>query len=172
MAGSRQGAGIPEALTLIDTDTRTLADMLSGSGMFGDLSPNEIDVLGRHMRVYRAAKDDVVFVEGAHGGVMGIVIEGRLRVFKDSGRGSSKALAEVPAGKSLGEMSVIDGLPYSATVVAAEPVTLVTLTRADLDQITAKHPALAAKLLWRVAQLMSQRLRETSGMLVDFIGKV
>ena len=172
MAASRQGTGIPESLTLIDADTRTLADMLSGSGMFGDLSRSEIGVLARYMRVYRAVKNDVVFVEGAHGGFMGIVIEGRLRVFKDSGRGSSKALAEVPAGESLGEMSMIDGLPYSATAVAAESVTLVTLTRADLDQITAKHPALAAKILRRVAQLMSQRLRETSGMLVDYLGKV
>lgn len=170
MAANRRDMGIPESLTLIDTDVGALADMISGSGMFGDLSRNELEVLGRHMRVYRAEKDDVIFVEGAHAGFMGIVIEGRLRVFKDSGRGVSKALAEVPAGESLGEMSIIDGLPYSATVVAAEPVTLATLTRADLDQLTAKHPVLAAGILWRVAHIMSRRLRETSGILVDYLG--
>lgn len=169
MVGNRHGTGIPESLTLIDTDSRTLSELLSGNGIFGDLARSEVEVLGQLMRVYRAAKGDAVFVEGAHAGFMGIVIEGRLRIFKDNGRGSSKALAEVPAGKSLGEISIIDGLPYSATAVAAEPVTLVTLTRADLDRITAEHPALAAKILWRVAQLMSHRLRETSGMLVDYL---
>ena len=48
---------------------------------------------------------------------------------------------------------------------------LVILNRepTDLDRIAAEHPALAAKLLWRLAQLLSQRLRQTSGMLVDYL---
>ena len=169
MAGSRASTGIPEALTLIETSASGLADLLAGNAMFDGFSRSEIERLANYMCAYRADRDTVIFIEGAHAGFMGIVIEGRLNVFKDSGRGATKVLAEIPPGKSLGEMSVIDGLPHSATAVAAEPVTLVALTRADLDRITAEHPALAAKLLWRLAQLLSQRLRQTSGMLVDYL---
>ena len=92
MAGSRSSTGIPEALTLIDTGPSELAGLLAGNAMFDGFSESEIETLAAYMRAYRAEKDTVVFIEGAHAGFMGIVIEGRLNVFKDSGRGATRAI--------------------------------------------------------------------------------
>jgi CRP-like cAMP-binding protein len=144
-----------------------LCAMLASSNLFADLSPGNIKTLAKYARAYAAAKDTTIYLEGQYAGFMCIIMKGRVRVFKDSGEGRSKLIAEADAGNSLGEMSMLDGLPHSATAVAAEPVMLVTLTRADFTKIVAESPELATKILWRFARLMSERLRHTSDMLVD-----
>lgn len=161
---------VPDSLNLVGADSghkEELCNMLQSSDIFGDLSRRKIETLAKYVHAYTADEDTAIFVEGEHAGFMCIVIKGRLKVLKDSGGGRSKVIADVDPGKSLGEMSMIDGLPHSATTVAVEPVTLVTLTREDFSHIVEENPKLAAKILWRFARIMSQRLRNTTGMLVD-----
>jgi CRP/FNR family cyclic AMP-dependent transcriptional regulator len=46
---------------------------------------------------------------------------------------------------------------------------LLILTRENLDRLIKEAPGLAAKILLKLGKLLSQRLRITSGRLVDFI---
>lgn len=167
---AEQAPVIPLSLKPIAADVghrEELRAMLASSKLFADLSPENVNTLAKYARAYSAAKDAAIFLEGQYAGFMCIIMRGRVKVFKDSGDGHSKLIAEADAGNSLGEMSMLDGLPPSATAVAAESVTLVTLTRADFTQIAAESPQLATKILWRFARLMSERLRHTSDLLVD-----
>ena len=70
---------------------------------------------------------------------------------------------------SLGEMTIVDGEPRSATAVAVASSTLAVLTQENFLLIMRDKPALSAKLLLKIAQLLSQRLRLTSGILVDYL---
>ena len=161
---------IPLSLKPVAADAAhrdALCTMLASSNLFADLSRDNIETLAKYARAYTVAKDATIFLEGQYAGFMCIIMKGRVKVLKDSGGGRSKVIAEADAGNSLGEMSMIDGLPHSATAVAIEPVTVVTLTRADFTKIVAESPQLATKILWRFARLMSERLRHTSSMLVD-----
>ncbi|MFQ5994941.1 MAG: cyclic nucleotide-binding domain-containing protein [Acidiferrobacterales bacterium] len=144
-----------------------LRAMLQGSNLFGDLSERQIETLAKYLRAYAVKQDASIFVEGQHARFMCIIMQGRVKILKDSGGGRTKAIAEAGTGKSLGEMAMIDDLPNSATVVAVEPVKLVTLTREDFTRLVDENPKLAAKILWRFAKIMSERLRDTSGMLAD-----
>jgi CRP-like cAMP-binding protein len=141
--------------------------MLEQIHLFEDFNQNEINVLANFLKAYQADQGTVLFREGDQAGYMCFLIEGRLEVFKDVEFGQKKKLAEIRAGKSIGEMSVIDNLPNSATVVAGAPSILILLTRRDLQQIAQNQPQLAIKLLWHLANLLSQRLRHTSGRLID-----
>jgi len=77
----------------------------------------------------------------------------------------------VQAGRGLGEMSMVDKEPRSATVIVVEPAVLAVLTQESFALITRDKPALAANILLKIAQLLSQRLRYTSGVLVDYLGE-
>ncbi len=66
-------------------------------------------------------------------------------------------------------LALIDGEPRSATCVATEPSVLLALTQAGFQRLCEERPALALKLLTRIAKLMSRRLRQTSGRLVDYL---
>ncbi len=170
MTESEQNTVSPGSLDLLaagPAHKEELCNMLASSNLFSDLSRGKIEILAKYVRAFTAKSGTPVFIEGEYAGFMCIVIKGRLKIVKDSGEGRSKVIAEADAGKSLGEMSMLDGLPHSATAVAVEPVTLVTLQRKDFSRIVDENPKLAAKILWRFARIMSERLRDTSGLLVD-----
>lgn len=156
-----------EPLAEGDQATETLCEMLERSQLFGDLPREGLETLAKYTRAYRAPKDTALFLEGKYAGFMCIVVSGRVRVFRDSGGGRSKVIAHATAGNTLGEMSMLDGLPHSATAVAVEPTVIVSLTRRDFTRIVNEDPKLATRILWRFSRLLSERLRETSALLVD-----
>ena len=77
--------------------------------------------------------------------------------------------AVVDAGKTLGEMSMIDGEARFATCVAAEPTVLAVLDRENLARIIVEQPMLGAKILMQLVLMLSQRLRSTSARLLQMM---
>jgi CRP-like cAMP-binding protein len=83
---------------------------------------------------------------------------------------ASKRIGTAAAGRIVGEMSLMDGEPRSASVVADEPTTFVLLTGEGFSRLSSEVPRLAVKVLLKISKLISQRLRQTSGALVDYLG--
>jgi len=78
-------------------------------------------------------------------------------------------MAVVEAGKTLGEMSMIDGEPRFSTCVAAEPSVVAVLDRENLARIIVEQPMLGAKILMELVLMLSQRLRATSARLLQMM---
>lgn len=134
MPPTKHAEGVPSMSVLLAAGAahrQQLCDMLGTSNLLGDLSKGELQTLAKYVRAFSAAKDTPIFLEGSYAGFMCIIIKGRAKIYRDSGGGCTMLLAEAEAGNSLGEMSIIDGLSHSATAVAVDEVTLVTMTRAD-----------------------------------------
>lgn len=146
-----------------------IAAMLEKAQMFKDLDWSQIEALSGYVELYRAAPGGVLFREGDRGDFMCIVLQGKLEVHKENNQHVDKIVSTVYAGRSLGEMTIVDGEPRSATAIAIEPSMLAVLTQENFLLIMREKPALSAKLLLKIAQLLSQRLRLTSGILVDYL---
>lgn len=146
-----------------------IAAMLENAQMFKDLEWSQIEALSGYIQLYRAAPGAVLFSEGDRGDFMCIVLEGKLEVHKEDNQQVDKVITTVFPGRSLGEMTIVDGEPRSATAVAVVSSTLAVLTQESFLLIMRDKPALSAKLLLKIAQLLSQRLRLTSGILVDYL---
>jgi CRP/FNR family cyclic AMP-dependent transcriptional regulator len=82
-----------------------------------------------------------------------------------------RLIAVVGPGQSLGEMSMIDGEPRFATCVASEDCLISVLTREALARIILEQPILGAKILMELVLMLSQRLRQTSAKLVDYMDR-
>jgi CRP/FNR family cyclic AMP-dependent transcriptional regulator len=78
-------------------------------------------------------------------------------------------LAVVREGAVLGEMSMIDGEPRYASCHALTEVEAGVLSRAAVGRLIATQPAIGAKLLVKLTQLLAQRLRNTSNQLVKVL---
>ena len=78
-------------------------------------------------------------------------------------------LATVEAGRTLGEMSMIDGEARFATCIAAETTLLAILDRESLARIIVEQPLLGAKILMELVLMLSQRLRATSERLLGLL---
>jgi CRP-like cAMP-binding protein len=98
-----------------------------------------------------------------------MLVEGKVEVHKQDRWNKPQAIATVEAGKTLGEMSMIDGEPRFATCVAIEPTLVAVLDRENLARIIVEQPMLGAKILMQLVLMLSQRLRSTSGRLLELI---
>lgn len=143
--------------------------MLDSAQMFKGFEWAQIETLSGYIQLYRADAGSLVFREGDQGGFMCIVLQGKLEIRKQDAQQTDKTVATVQAGRSLGEMAMIDNEARSASAWVVAPSVLAVLTQENFLNITRDKPALATKLLLKIAQLLSQRLRHTSGILVDYL---
>jgi CRP/FNR family transcriptional regulator, cyclic AMP receptor protein len=134
-----------------------------------NFSPNEVQLLALFMEVYRAEPGMEIIREGDGGDFMLMVLEGRIEVHKRDRWNTPQVLASVDAGRTLGEMSMIDGEPRFATCVAAESALIAVLNRESLARIIVEQPLLGAKILMELVLMLSQRLRSTSQRLLGLL---
>jgi len=145
--------------------------MITYSPLFENFSLSEIRLLSHFMQAYRAQPGMEIIREGEAGDFMLLLIEGSVEVFKQNRWNSPRLIAVVDRGKTVGEMSMIDGEPRFATCVAAEPCLIAVLSRESLARIILEQPILGAKILMELVLMLSQRLRQTSAKLVSFMDK-
>lgn len=146
-----------------------LSDMIEGAQMFRDFTRNEVEELADYTRAYKVDEGDPIFQEGEKGSYMCILIEGKVDIYKRTDITDKKKVTSIRPGRTMGEMSIIDEQPHSATGIAAEPVKLVMLTKSNLSKLIDVNPALAIKVVLKIASLMSMRLRQTTGALADYL---
>jgi CRP/FNR family transcriptional regulator, cyclic AMP receptor protein len=129
--------------------------------IFGGLTPQEVESIARMMRVYFAKEDTVIFREGEPGDAMLLVVEGYVQVLK--GDPSDRVtLGILDRGKTLGEMSLIDQQPRSATCLAIHDCMFAALSTAGLERLIREQPKLGAIVLKHVALMLSMRLRRAN----------
>lgn len=87
-----------------------------------------------------------------------IILKGRLQVTLMSEAGEECFLNELHEGDFFGELSLIDGHPRSATVIAEEDALLGVLKREKLLQAVRKDPVIAIDLL----ETLVQRVRKAT----------
>ena len=134
-----------------------------------NFSAAEVRLLTHFMEVYRAEPGVEIIREGEGGDFMLMLIEGRVEVQKRDRWNASQLIAVVEAGKTLGEMSMIDGEPRFASCVAIETTLLAVLTRENLARIIVEQPMLGAKILMELVLMLSQRLRSTGTRLLQVL---
>jgi CRP/FNR family transcriptional regulator, cyclic AMP receptor protein len=114
------------------------------------------DLFARANQVKLGA-DEVLFLAGDPGDGCYRIEDGLLKVSMVSRSGTERILSFVGRDAIVGELSIIDGLPRSASVVAVRDATLSFLSRAAFDTFAQKHPEVYKLLVG----LLAARLRET-----------
>jgi CRP/FNR family transcriptional regulator, cyclic AMP receptor protein len=90
-------------------------------------------------------------------------------VSAETGMDEYSVIATLSRGKSVGEMSIIDNCPRSATLKALTPVRIVTFSRPSFESLLVTHPRVGIKLLKGLARLLGHNLRKTSSRLCDYM---
>jgi CRP/FNR family transcriptional regulator, cyclic AMP receptor protein len=134
--------------------------------LFEDFEEADIRVLAAYMRCYRAPAGSEIIREGESGDFMLLVLDGEMEILKTDARGLPAGVGLAGPGKTLGEMSLIDGEPRFASCVALREATFAVLGRAQLIRIVADEPRTGVKLLMELLMLLNQRLRQVSSQLM------
>ena len=99
----------------------------------------------------RADGGKVLTRQGGLGEEFLIIVDGSARVERDG-----KSIARLDAGDFFGEMSLIDGKPRSATVIAQTPITLLVVDSRSFRSLLEGVPGLRKK----ISVSLCERLRK------------
>jgi CRP/FNR family transcriptional regulator, cyclic AMP receptor protein len=105
----------------------------------------------------RLKADEVLFLASDPGDGCYRIDEGLLKVSMMSRWGTERILAFMGPGSIVGELSMIDGLPRSAAVVAVRDAALRFLSRPSFEAFAQKQPEIYKSLV----TILATRLRET-----------
>lgn len=129
--------------------------------VFGFLTPDDYPIIEKYMFRYEYEAGKYVFKEGTHGAYMFFIVEGEAEV-SQLVRGKKITVANLGPGRSLGEMSLLDGKTRSATVKASSKLSLIVLKREEFNLLLEEHPGTGSRVVIGIAVLLSRSLRETT----------
>jgi CRP-like cAMP-binding protein len=131
---------------------------LSGIELFDSLADSDRDGLARSCRWHRYSADQYIVGHQDETNEVYFIVDGRVHVTVFSPSGKEVSFADLPAGKSFGELSAIDAAPRSATVIALGDTVLASMPAAAFRRVLNDHPDVAAKMLQILAGLVRQLL--------------
>lgn len=100
--------------------------------------------------------------EGAAGDSMYVLIGGKASVTAQGDH-----LTDLAPGDHVGEMSLVDARPRSASVFSIGESRWLRIARGEVFRVVRQEPELAVKLLWNFVRVLSSRLRDTNAALQD-----
>lgn len=131
-------------------------DFIKKIPLFSELSPEELTELLKLSEKRRYPRGSIVLYKGDEGQSIYLILKGQVKVVLDDEKGKELILSTLQAGDYFGEMSVLDQMPRSATIVTVENCEfLLIFQKAMMDQIR-QNSSIALNLLSE----MSRRLRE------------
>jgi CRP/FNR family cyclic AMP-dependent transcriptional regulator len=136
-------------------------DNIKKVALFKELSDAELEVVMKKVFEKLYKKGSTLFVEGMPGEVLYIVTDGGIDVTKKTKDGGEIAVAKLGPGEIVGEMSLIDSGPRTATGKTNMDSKLIVVTKKSFTEMLESDPAIAAKILMELLRVVNKRLRIT-----------
>jgi len=147
--------------------------LLRHVNIFKGLDDAGLRNLGKCLRTLEYQKDDLIVDQDAQGDALYIIKEGTVKVVLYGDNGREVILTLFRAGDFFGEMSLLDGQPRSASVIATEKSRILKLSREDF----VAHLKTSTETALNILAEMSRRLRHADEVigslaLLDVYGRV
>lgn len=121
-------------------------DLLAGVPLFAGLSKRHLRRLAEHADVISFRDREFVVRQDQAGGTFYVILEGEAKVLRDG-----RTINTLGPGDFFGEISLLDGGPRTADVVATTPLSAIRIFKRAFDRMVAEEPGVAAAILGIVA---------------------
>lgn len=126
-------------------DSPHTVEVLKKVDLFSGLNQQQLDDVANHVEEMRVQAGEVLVSQGEYGHECAVLIEGTVRVERDG-----TVLAHLGPGDFFGEMSLLDGKPRSASIIAETPSALLVIHGRDFRYLLDTVPGLARMMLIEV----------------------
>lgn len=164
MAGDPFWSNIFRSLNAKD---KALYELLKSIPIFQDLHRREYYKVESILHRRNWGGDEVIVQEGDPGVGMYIIVSGEVKIVQRGDDGSAHELATLVGGDFFGEQALLDQSPRTASAIAVEPCTAIGFFRPDLMELIESNPRLGLKIVMRLSQMISTRLRQTNTLLKE-----
>jgi CRP-like cAMP-binding protein len=129
---------------------------LSQMPLFAEVPPQSLQAIAQRMVLQHIPAGERVYRIGEAGDAIYMVEHGEIELTEENASGIVEEKARVAGGGFFGEMSLLTGLIRTEDATATRNTNLWILYKADLDDLTVQHPAIAKAL----SQGLATRLAE------------
>lgn len=117
-------------------------DLLKKVSLFSNLSKRHLNEIGKHADQVSIKAGKVLAQQGRTGREFVFIVEGKAHVKKDG-----KVIRHLSSGDFFGEISLIDGEPQTATVIAETDMTILLVHSSSFDHLLNTVPGLQKKIM-------------------------
>jgi CRP/FNR family cyclic AMP-dependent transcriptional regulator len=139
-----------------------IQQFLRSVSLFRELEDEELAQVLMVGLLKRYPQETVILTEGAAGGQLHIITQGRVRISKVVPGVGEEALTILGPAQFFGEVEFFDGTAASAHAIAHSDCEVFTIPHEEVRAMMASHPALCAKFLWAFSRTLAGRLRESN----------
>jgi CRP/FNR family cyclic AMP-dependent transcriptional regulator len=148
-------------------------DLLRRVPLFSQLTAAQSEILGGAVIKRRFKRGEALVEQGLKADALYILLTGRARVVSCDSRGREVILATLGPGDHLGEMSIIDNNPHSATVRAEVQTDVLQLSRAEFTRCLADNSSMAMAVMRGLVKRLRHADRKIESLaLLDVYGRV
>jgi CRP-like cAMP-binding protein len=148
-------------------------DLIRRVPLFSMLTVDQAQGIADAVVKRRFRRGELVVEQGRKSNSLFILLNGRARVLTSDARGREVILAVLESGDYVGEMSLIDNEPHSATVRAEIQTDMLVLARADFARCLPENSTLSYAILRGLVKRLRNADRQIESLaLLDVYGRV
>jgi CRP/FNR family transcriptional regulator, cyclic AMP receptor protein len=141
--------------------------------LFSMLTNQQAEAIAEAIVKRRFKRGETIVEQGKKSNALFILLTGRARVVTSDSRGREVILATLNPGDHLGEMSLIDNDPHSATVRAEVQTDVLMLGRIEFARCLPENTTMAYAVMKGLVQRLRQADRKIESLaLLDVYGRV
>lgn len=132
--------------------------------IFTDLDPKLLELLVTRSRMLNFRKNSILMTEGETGESMYIIESGSVKIFISDENGSELTLFVEGPGSYIGEISLLDDEPRTASAITLEDTRVLVISKAVFFECISLSPEIA----FRIIHVLTQRLRKATDDIRNF----
>jgi CRP/FNR family cyclic AMP-dependent transcriptional regulator len=141
--------------------------------LFSMLTAGQAESVAEAVVKNRFKRGDAIVEQGKKSNALSIILTGRARVITTDQRGREVILATMQPGDYVGEMSLIDNEPHSATVRAEVQTDVLVLGRLEFARCLPENSSMAYAVMKGLVQRLRHADRKIESLaLMDVYGRV
>jgi CRP/FNR family transcriptional regulator, cyclic AMP receptor protein len=133
-------------------------EIIRKNELFDGLDNNELETLTTLTRLKKASRNTFIIKEGDESQEMYVIKQGKAEVMLNNENGDELILTTLHEGAIFGELSLLDGKPRSANVIALEDCVLLVIQKADFYEFLYNNN----NAYIQVIKYLCQKLRKTN----------
>jgi len=145
--------------------------------IFAELEDKDLQRIAKLGTRQKYKKGNIVVLEQESGAALFVIVAGKVKVVRMDEDGKEVILSMFGPGEFFGEMSLLDGMARSASVVATVKAELFMIHRRDFLELLHEYPSVAIALLAELAmrlrkadmQIKSLSLKDAAGRVANVL---
>jgi CRP-like cAMP-binding protein len=125
----------------------SLSEQLRESPLFRGVEMADLEALVSRMQPLSYVRDAVLFEKDSTGDSLYIILSGRIRIYSTDRQGNEFTIRHYGPNQIVGEFSLLDQKPRSATAAAVEPTEVLVLQRSDFLSFLNERPLVGLSMM-------------------------